>query len=335
MVYMLLAAVISQVVMDLMVVKAEFVHKNFNLTESLVGDSSSSSSSPSSSSSTSSSEPVKSLRVGDATLEMEGAEVRCYCNLPRCVTLGYMCKSLLGACFTNNTPAPTHAYSGTHKLHHRWAPMNGCVELLPRERQAECVKKAGVRPLQGALGITSAPTTPVPPQLDPALSCCRYDMCNYGDLDVYIQVESDGHADRKRQDSELETLWFRAATIAVPIAGGFILIVLVLLASKMLAKESKRQRMAQQVLGEHYLKAALYSSGSSAALTHTAMCCHPPLTKDAHVNEINLRNSCEEKHPIYRHPGGHACNIEEIKPLNTVCQDDQWDQREAESPPLS
>lgn len=91
----------------------------------------------------------------------------------------------------------------------------------------------------------------------------------------------------------------------------------------------------QQVLGEHYLKAALYSGGSSAALTHTAICCHPPLTKAAHVNEINLRNSCEEKHPIYRHPGGHPCNIEEIKPLNTVCQDDQWDQREAESPPLS
>lgn len=43
----------------------------------------------------------------------------------------------------------------------------------------------------------------------------------------------------------LETVWFRAATIAVPIAGGFILIVLVFLASRMLAKENKRQRMAQ------------------------------------------------------------------------------------------
>lgn len=60
--------------------------------------------------------------------------------------------------------------------------------------------------------------------------------------------------DRKRQDSELETLWFRAATIAVPIAGGFILIVLVLLASKMLAKESKRRRMAQVLLKHaHFL----------------------------------------------------------------------------------
>lgn len=91
----------------------------------------------------------------------------------------------------------------------------------------------------------------------------------------------------------------------------------------------------QQVLGEQYLKAALYPGGSSAALTHTAICCHPPLTKAAHINEINLRNSCEEKNPIYRHPGGYICNLEEIKPLNNVCQDDQWDQREAESPPLS
>lgn len=91
----------------------------------------------------------------------------------------------------------------------------------------------------------------------------------------------------------------------------------------------------QQVLGEHYLKAALYPSGSSAALAHTAICCHPPLTKAVHINEINLRNSYEEKDPIYRHPGGQIYNIEEIKPLNVVYQDDQWDQREAESPPLS
>lgn len=50
---------------------------------------------------------------------------------------------------------------------------------------------------------------------------------------------------KKRRDSDGESLWFRAATIAVPIVGGFILIVLVLMASKMLAKENKRQRLAQ------------------------------------------------------------------------------------------
>lgn len=314
--YFMTVVVVSQMFTDIMVAKGEFVHKNF--TES-VGDSG----------------PSLGLREDDTTHDTrEGAEVRCHCNLPRCVTLGYMCKSLLGACFTNNTPAPTHAYTSNHKLHHRWAPMHGCVELLPGDRHAECVRKGGVRPPQGVLALTPAPSTP-PPQPDPALTCCRHDMCNYRDIDMYIQVDGDGHTDMKRQDSELETLWFRAATIAVPIAGGFILIVLVLLASKMLAKENKRQRLAQQVLGEHYLKAALYPGGSSAALTHSPICCHSPLTKPAPISDINLRNTCEEKNPNYRHPDGHICSIEEIKPLNVVCQDDRWDQREAESPPLS
>ena len=53
------------------------------------------------------------------------------------------------------------------------------------------------------------------------------------------------------------------------------------------------------------------------------------------MGDIGIRNICEEKNPKYRHPGGHICNIEEIKPLNVVCQDDRWDQRQAESPPLS
>ena len=66
-------------------------------------------------------------------------------------------------------------------------------------------------------------------------------------------------SDMKRQDSELETLWFRAATIAVPIAGGFILIVLVLFATKMLAKENKRQRMTQVSFNLHlFLQLLLY-----------------------------------------------------------------------------
>ncbi|KAK8398919.1 hypothetical protein O3P69_004192 [Scylla paramamosain] len=306
--------VMGQMFTDIMVAKGEFVHKNF--TES-VGDSG----------------PSLGLRGEDTTHETEGAEVRCHCNLPRCVKLGYMCKSLLGACFTNSTPAPTHAYTGNHKLHRPSAPMHGCVELLPENRHAECIRKGGVKPPQGVLALTPAPSTP--PQPDPALTCCRYDMCNFQDIDIYIQVNGDGHADMKIQDSDIETVWFRAATIAVPIAGGFILIVLVLLATKMLAKENKRQRMAQQVLGEHYLKAALYPGGGSAALTHSSICCHPPLTKGALLSDISIRNTSEEKNPNYRHPGGHIYNIEEIKPLNVICQDDQWDQRQAESPPLS
>ncbi|KAG7158710.1 BMP and activin membrane-bound inhibitor-like [Homarus americanus] len=140
-------------------------------------------------------------------------------------------------------------------------------------------------------------------------------------------------SDMKRRDSEMmETLWFRAATIAVPIAGGFILIVLVLLASRMLAKENKRQRMAQ-VIGERYLKAPLYPGGTSEPIPHHPIYYHTPITKNSSLAHLNFRASYEEKPSNYRPPETHICNLEEIKPLNTVVnQDEQWDQRDTESP---
>ncbi|CAL4235495.1 unnamed protein product, partial [Meganyctiphanes norvegica] len=81
-----------------------------------------------------------------------------------------------------------------------------------------------------------------------------------------------------------ESVWFRAAIIAVPISGGCILVILVLLATKMLAKENKRNRMAQ-VLSEHrYLKAPLYSGGSCEPLPHHSYCYHhPPMSSSSSV----------------------------------------------------
>lgn len=54
-------------------------------------------------------------------------------------------------------------------------------------------------------------------------------------------------------------LWFKAAVIAVPIAGGFILVLLVLLAVRMLRTDSQRHRRLIQVRRERSLtKAQLY-----------------------------------------------------------------------------
>ncbi|XP_071550860.1 uncharacterized protein [Panulirus ornatus] len=316
--YCVISVLVLQMLGDIMVAKGEFLHKNF--TDS-VDDTS----------------PTPGLRKDASDDTTQGGEVRCHCNLPRCVTKGYMCKSLLGACFTRNTPTPTHGYTHARKIYHRWAPMHGCVELLPENRHAECVRKGGVQrggpTLPPPPGTASSPTQPLP-QPDPDLACCRQDMCNYRDIDVYIQVDGsyDSQTDKKRRDSEMETLWFRAATIAVPIAGGFILIVLVLLASRMLAKENKRQRMAQ-VIGEHYLKAPLYPGTTSEALPHHPIYYHPPIAKNSSLAHMNFRTCYEDKPSNYRPPATHICNPEEIKPLNTVCnQDEQWDQRDTESP---
>lgn len=122
----------------------------------------------------------------------------------------------------------------------------------------------------------------------------------------------------------VETLWFRAATIAVPIAGGFILIVLVLLASRMLSKENKRHRMAQ-VIGERYLKAPLYPGGSAEPLPHLPLYYHAPLSKTPSLAHSSHRASYEDKPCNYRHPDIHICSLEEIKPLNILYQERDTD----------
>ena len=54
-------------------------------------------------------------------------------------------------------------------------------------------------------------------------------------------------------------LWFKAAVIAVPIAGGFILILLVLLAVRMLRNDNRRHRQLMQMRQHRSLtKAQLY-----------------------------------------------------------------------------
>jgi sensor c-di-GMP phosphodiesterase-like protein len=59
--------------------------------------------------------------------------------------------------------------------------------------------------------------------------------------------------------SSEKELWFKAAVIAVPIAGGFILVLLVLLAVRMLRQDSKRHHRLMQMRNHRSLtKAQLY-----------------------------------------------------------------------------
>lgn len=205
--------------------------------------------------------------------------------------------------------------------------MHGCVELLPELYHGECLQKSGVnrKDKEGHPIDTVSSDPNYKP--DPELSCCNQDMCNFRDIDVYIQVDGsyDSQTDLNRRDSEMvETLWFRAATIAVPIAGGFILIVLVLLASRMLSKENKRHRMAQ-VIGERYLKAPLYPGGSAEPLPHLPLYYHAPLSKTPSLAHSSHRASYEDKPCNYRHPDIHICSLEEIKPLNILYQERDTD----------
>nr|XP_020476974.1 BMP and activin membrane-bound inhibitor homolog isoform X3 [Monopterus albus]XP_020476976.1 BMP and activin membrane-bound inhibitor homolog isoform X3 [Monopterus albus] len=152
-----------------------------------------------------------------------------------------MCKSELNACFTKvldpvNTNSPL-----TH----------GCLD--PIINAAEICSSSRT---MDALGAAS----------DSTLECCYNDMCNYRGLhdlahsrdstDSRYQPDSNSRnlVTRVQDLASAKEVWFRAAVIAVPIAGGLILVLLIMLALRMLRSENKRlQDQRQQMLSRlHY-----------------------------------------------------------------------------------
>ncbi|XP_013409167.1 BMP and activin membrane-bound inhibitor homolog [Lingula anatina] len=192
-------------------------------------------------------------------------EVRCYCNEPHCIATGYMCKSR-GQCFTQLMFDTTLSRS-----------VHGCMESLSQSASAVCDRPRDVARAQNP--ATQNPDMPI-------IMCCKEDMCNYMDsLDISILVStrtnettykqeakqdqrdgssllfpSEEKAHEKSNHPSIEReLWFKAAVIAVPIAGGFILIMLVLLAVRMLKHDASRLR--HRKLRHHHktlTKAQLY-----------------------------------------------------------------------------
>ncbi|RUS81391.1 hypothetical protein EGW08_010829, partial [Elysia chlorotica] len=209
-------------------------------------------------------------------LSTSSGELRCHCNESGCVATGYMCKSQAGQCYT----ALEVRGEDTHLTH-------GCLDSLPSHHRALCQRVADpAGPSAGATasrlagdgdpqgGDSSAPT----------LLCCTEHMCNYReDTDIGVNLmpkhnstyrrgglakinegsvyARDHHSARRRDDEADRDLWFKAAVIAVPIAGGFILVLLVLLAVRMLRSDSTRHRRLIQIRRERSLtKAQMYIS---------------------------------------------------------------------------
>ncbi|XP_022534399.2 BMP and activin membrane-bound inhibitor homolog (Xenopus laevis) b [Astyanax mexicanus] len=153
-------------------------------------------------------------------------EIRCYCDAPHCVATGYMCKSELNACFTRVLDPQSTKSPLSH----------GCYDPL----------------LNSGSVCRSESTYDVPAGLE----CCHEDMCNYRGLQELSYSRGDGLDRRSRPQPgsghhlvarvqeipSAKEVWFRAAVIAVPIAGGLILVLLVMLAVRMLRSESRRLR---------------------------------------------------------------------------------------------
>ncbi|KAG5893426.1 hypothetical protein JTB14_017866 [Gonioctena quinquepunctata] len=166
--------------------------------------------------------------------------IRCFCNLPSCVTTGYMCKSSGGGCFSEVIDQSTSVYRGRH----------GCLELLnEQDTHLKCQRR----------GLNERTTIRRKENSNSLLICCYHDMCNHIESPPAKNLINDSLFDEEAQVTEnklhqQETflysepdVWFRAATIAVPICGAFILFLLIALAVKIL--KSEHQNTAMHKLG--------------------------------------------------------------------------------------
>lgn len=173
-------------------------------------------------------------------------EIFCHCNLAACVSTGYMCKSRQELCFWDQASAWPSDVTGSGPYHWRY----GCVDLLA-DSEARSYKSAGLQDVGDAVGH-SAPHErwdcnaslgdEVTGGARVHRRCCNHDMCNF-DKD-YRDGAPGSHSGRDFGEpiiaagSLTRLLWFRAAVIAVPITGGFVLVLLVLLASRLLRRDA-------------------------------------------------------------------------------------------------
>ncbi|GAA6090859.1 BMP and activin membrane-bound inhibitor homolog (Xenopus laevis) b [Tachysurus ichikawai] len=169
------------------------------------------------------------LEIWAMAVLLTRGEIRCYCDSPHCVATGYMCKSELNACFTRILDPQSSKSPLSH----------GCYEP---DRNGGSACRTG-----GTPDVVHEPET---------LACCHEDMCNYrGPQDLtYGRGENLDHRSRPQADGGRQIIarvqeipsskevWFRAAVIAVPIAGGLVLVLLIILALRMLRSENQRLR---------------------------------------------------------------------------------------------
>ncbi|XP_060762407.1 BMP and activin membrane-bound inhibitor homolog (Xenopus laevis) b isoform X2 [Neoarius graeffei] len=144
-----------------------------------------------------------------------------------------MCKSELNACFTRILDPQS---SKSPLLH-------GCYE--------PALNGGSVCRAEAAHGALHSPAM---------LQCCHEDMCNYrGPQDLtYSREENLDHRSRPEAEGgrqiiarvqeipSAKEVWFRAAVIAVPIAGGLVLVLLITLALRMLRSENQRLRQQRR-----------------------------------------------------------------------------------------
>lgn len=223
--------------------------------------------------------------------------VRCFCNLPSCVGTAYMCKSSGGGCFSEllDQSNPTAGFPGGD-----YKGLHGCVELLSDRNQRKWCENSD--------GSSSKTNYRKRNQSKSLLLCCYHDMCNHADnpetkilLNDTVLSASTNESDNRsvdtigiKQDAALYTdseVWFRAATIAVPICGVVILLVLIILAVKLLRTESPNNPTSNTKLGlspYSYNLSPDIKNKNNGTFRHHNVIDADFFSKDSHHNPVYL-----------------------------------------------
>ncbi|RZC35406.1 BMP and activin membrane-bound inhibitor -like, partial [Asbolus verrucosus] len=163
-----------------------------------------------------------------------------------------MCKSSGGGCFSNFLDHDHGHHSKDYRGRH------GCLELLGDNENS-------------VLCETGPDKTPKKKSL---IFCCHHDMCNHVDSpqtkdlinNTLLENNDDAlHTNignlQQPIDYTNSQVWFRAATIAVPVCGAVILFVLIALAVKILRSENQNSTT-------HKLGAPLYEHHAPSQTKH-------------------------------------------------------------------
>ncbi|KAM3962631.1 BMP and activin membrane-bound inhibitor homolog [Aphomia sociella] len=159
----------------------------------------------------------------DSKVDSDTDGVRCYCNTAECVGTGYMCRSPRGGGCYSKLPAPRRAHHAKH----------GCLyHLADTEKEAlsHCQNSPGGTPSSAGQSL---------------LLCCFRDLCNHEDSPLararlnMTATELDGNTVESERGANYNgEVWFKAATIAVPVCGALILFLLVVIAVRLLKADA-------------------------------------------------------------------------------------------------
>ncbi|XP_045517681.1 BMP and activin membrane-bound inhibitor homolog isoform X1 [Pieris brassicae] len=165
---------------------------------------------------------LSDLGLTDPKVEKDAEGVRCYCNTAQCVSTGYMCRSRKGGGCYSELPPRRH-----HSRH-------GCLHHLA-EREEDALSHCQNAPSSGG----------PPPREYSLLLCCFKDLCNHEDSPLararlnLTATDSEGNTVASERGASYNgEVWFKAATIAVPVCGALILFLLVAVAVRLLRADA-------------------------------------------------------------------------------------------------